>query len=373
MRRTITVFLFLVAARWLVVEAPAYAQMVPAASKESVEGEILVKYRPGSHQAAIPYHERTLGLSVTKEICEGSVYNLKLPTGVNTKETLSRLRQDASVEYAEPNYYRYVKGVPNDTNFGTLWGLTQIAAPAAWDISSSCGSVIVAVVDTGVDYTHPDLAANMWANPGESANSLDDDGNGKIDDIGGWDFVHQNNDPMDANGHGTSVAGIIGAVGNNTRGGVGVCWNPKIMPLRVMDASGVATVADIVQAMNYAQDKGASIINASYGGSYFSQTEYDAIAQLNAHNILLVTVSGNETVDNDTTPTYPANYNLPNILVVAATDTGDNLSSYSNYGVNTVHVGAPGNDINSTTLQETTVLANQGFESGTAGWSLASP
>jgi subtilisin family serine protease len=341
--------------------------------KQFAEGEILVKYRPGIHQSAIATHEKALALSVIKSIRGDGIYHMKSPTGLSTEEAVSRLRQDSLVEYAEPNYYRFLKGVPNDTQFGTLWGLTQIAAPAAWDVSSSCGSVIVALVDTGVDYTHPDLAANIWANAGESLNGLDDDANGKIDDIRGWDFVHQNNDPMDANGHGTAVAGIIGAVGNNSRGVAGVCWNPKIMPLRAIDASGFATVADIVQAMSYAQANGASIINASFGGSTFSQTEYDAIAQLHTRNILLVAVSGNEAVDNDATPTYPANYDLPNILAVAATDAGDNLSTYSNYGVNTVDVGAPGDDITSTALQETVVLANQGFESGTAGWSLAPP
>jgi subtilisin family serine protease len=233
---------------------------------------------------------------------------------------------------------------------------------------------VVAVIDTGADYTHPDLAANIWTHPGEIAgNSLDDDGNGKTDDTRGWDFVFDNNDPMDGNGHGTHVAGTIGAVGNNGRGVTGVCWAAKIMLLRAFDASGITTVADIIEAMDYARQNGARIVNASYSGTEYSQAESDAIALLNSAGVLLIAAAGNEGVDNDPTPSYPASYDLSNIIAVAATDTSDLLASFSNFGKSKVHVAAPGVSIFSTFMNEVTVLSLQDFESGTAGWTLDAP
>ena len=169
------------------------------------------------------------------------------------------------------------------------------------------------------------------------------------------------------------MAGIIGAVGNNSLGVTGVCWNAQIMILRAFDASGTATVADTIEAMDYAQQKGAKVINASYSSTDFSQAEHDAIAQLNSAGILFIAAAGNETTNNDLTPSYPANYDLPNIIAVAATDTSDQLASYSNFGRSTVDVAAPGNSIYSTDMGQTEALPVQGFESGTAGWNLGAP
>jgi subtilisin family serine protease len=172
---------------------------------------------------------------------------------------------------------------------------------------------------------------------------------------------------MDGNGHGTHVAGIIGAAGNNARGVTGICWNAKIMILRAFDASGTATVADTIEAMDYARQNGAKVINASYSDSQFSQAEYDAIALLNSAGILFIAAAGNEATNNDLTPSYPANYDLPNVIAVAATNSSDRLASFSNFGRSRVDVAAPGSSVNSSYMSEVAALAVQDFESGTAG------
>ena len=258
---------------------------VPAAPGQTsyAPGEILVKYKGAAQSAAPEFYNRRWGTRTLNFLESQGVHRIKLPADMALHEALELFRQDPQVEYAEPNYLRYVRATPDDTSYSSLWGLSNINAPGAWDVGTDCSPVVVALIDTGADDTHPDLAANIWTNPGEIAgNGLDDDGNGKIDDTRGWDFVFDNNDPMDGNGHGTHVAGTIGAVGNNGRGVTGVCWTAKIMLLRVFDAAGTATVADIIEAMDYARQNGARIVNASYSGSQYSQAESDAIAQLNS-------------------------------------------------------------------------------------------
>ena len=293
-----------------------------------------------------------------------------MPADMSMQKALDLFRQDPQVDYAEPNYLRFIRATPDDTDYANLWGLSQINAPAAWDVETNCTSVVVAVIDSGVDYTHPDLAANIWSNTDEIAdNGLDDDNNGKIDDVRGWDFVFNNNDPMDFFGHGTHVAGTIGAVGNNAQGVTGVCWQAKIMPLRVFDVFGIGTVADVIEAMDYARQNGARIVNASYAGPDFSQAESDGIAQLNSAGVLLIAAAGNESVDIAQTPSYPASYDLPNIIAVAATDKSDLLAPFSNFGKSKVLVAAPGIDIFSTIPPEASVLSED-FEVDTAGWTL---
>jgi subtilisin family serine protease len=185
---------------------------------------------------------------------------------------------------------------------------------------------VIAVLDSGVDYNHPDLFDNMWTNSGEIAgNGLDDDGNGKIDDVRGWDFVDNDNDPMDSDDHGTHVAGTAAAVGNNNIGIAGVSWTAKIMPLRFLDAFGSGSVADGIDAIDYAIDKGADIINASYGSYTFSAAERDAISRARTAGILFVAAAGNDSWNNDSlSKHYPSSYDLDNIIAVAATDQNDN-------------------------------------------------
>lgn len=347
--------------------AETEAQPRAAFTRESyAAGEILIKYQTADRSAAAEFHHYRWGTRTIKFLEGQGLHRIKLPDGMNVQEALGLFRQDPLVEYAEPNYLRYLRRTPNDASYASLWGLPKINAPGAWDLTTNCGSVVVAVIDSGADYNHPDLAANIWANSDETAgNGIDDDANGKIDDTLGWDFVSEDNDPMDANGHGTHVAGTIGAVGDNAIGITGLCWGAKIMVLQAFDAAGNATVADTIEAMDYARRNGAKIVNASYSDTQFSQAEKDAIAQLNSDGILFVAAAGNEGVDNDQTPSYPAGYDLPNIIAVAASDSNDLLATFSNFGPTTVHVAAPGVSVFSTYPDDT-----YAFESGS---SMAAP
>ena len=341
--------------------------------KDYAPGEVLVKYKVADMLAASENHRRW-GARTLKVLEAQGVHRVRLPESMSIHEALERLRRDPLVEYAEPNYLRHIQRIPNDSYYSWLWGLQTIDAPAAWNAATDCTTAVVAVIDTGVDYTHPDLEGNIWLNSFEIAgNGLDDDGNGKIDDLHGWDFVFDDNDPMDAYGHGTHVAGTIGAAGDNGRGVAGVCWKAQIMILRAFDASGSATVADTIEAMDYARRMGAKIINASYSSSQFSRAEKDAIEELNSAGILLIAAAGNEGLDADLLPSYPACHDLPNVIAVAASDADDRLASFSNYGAHRVHVAAPGLSVVSAYLEEGTVLDPQDFEAGTAGWNLDAP
>ena len=256
-----------------------------------------------------------------------------------------------------------------------MWGLhntgqtggtsdADIDAPEAWDISTGSVSVVIAVVDSGVDYTHPDLDANIWVNTGETSctDGIDNDGNGYIDDCRGWDFVNNDNNPMDDNDHGTHVSGTIAAEGNNGIGVTGVNWTAKIMPLKFLNKKGSGTTADAIEAILYANANGAHVINNSWGGGAFSQALKDAI---DASPAVVVCAAGNDGVDNDATPHYPSSYTSVNLLSVAATDDTDILATFSNYGVTSVDLGAPGVSIYST--------IPKGTYASYSGTSMASP
>ena len=231
----------------------------------------------------------------------------------------------------------------------------DIDAREAWSVSTGSPNVVVAVIDTGVDLTHPDLAANIWVNQGEDCpgcrtNGVDDDGNGYVDDWRGWDFVNGDNDPTDDMGHGTHVAGTIAAVGNNGLGVAGVTWSTKVMPLKFLSAAGTGTVADAISAILYANANGASILNSSWGGDEFTQALLDAIEQTDANGALFVAAAGNSYVNSDVNPNYPSGYEAANVLSVGATDQVDHKAWFSNYGTKSVDLGAPGVNIYSTWL-----------------------
>jgi subtilisin-like proprotein convertase family protein len=248
------------------------------------------------------------------------------------------------------------QSIPNDPSFGSLWGLSNngsqggllnadINIEPAWALGTAT-SIVTAVIDTGVDYTHPDLASNIWTNTDEVAgNGIDDDGNGFVDDVRGWDFVNNDSDPMDDNGHGTHVAGTIGAVGNNGIGVTGVAWTASIMPLKFLDQSGSGSLSDAIKAIQYARVNGAKIINASWGGGGFSSALQSAITQFITSGGLFVAAAGNEATNNDVTPSYPANYQ--GVISVGASTRTDTRASFSNYGTS-VDVFAPGQSILST-------------------------
>jgi subtilisin family serine protease len=270
------------------------------------------------------------------------------------------------VEYVEPDFVITGQALPNDPSFGQLWGLhntgqsggvvdADIDAPEAWNVTTGSRNVVIAVIDTGVDYTHRDLAANIWQNPGEiPGDGIDNDGNGFIDDVYGWDFVNRDADPMDDEGHGTHVAGTIGAVGNNGSGVTGVAWNVSIMPLKFLDRNGSGTTTGAIAALNYAtrmrRDFGVNIIatNNSWGGGGFSTGLRDAIDAGGRAGILFVAAAGNEANNNDAFASYPASYTSEAIISVAATTRENQLASFSNYGVSSVDIGAPGQQIYST-------------------------
>jgi len=253
---------------------------------------------------------------------------------------------------------------PNDPSYGSLWAMPKIQAPQAWSINTGSRQVIVAVVDTGVDYTHPDLVDNMWTNPNEIPNNgIDDDGNGLVDDVRGWDYYNNDNNPYDDNSHGTHCAGTIGATGNNGIGVAGINWQVKIMPLKFLGSDGSGSSSNAAKAILYANSKGATAISNSWGGGSYNQLLYDAIS---ASSAVVVFAAGNDYgSNNDVTTYYPASYNCAQIIAVASTTETDGLSSFSNYGPTTVDVGAPGSNIYSTTPG-----SSYGTKSGT---SMATP
>jgi subtilisin family serine protease len=383
-------------------EARHRAQYVP--------GEVLVKFRGDASSSAIA----SLNASVSSQelrvfsVTGKTIHQYKLAGALSVDDAIQKYRSNPAVEYAEPNYLYWPKMIPDDAQFGTLWGLQNIGqvvngtagradadidAPEAWDISTGSPNVIIAVIDSGIAYDHPDLAPNLWTNPGEiPGNGVDDDGNGLVDDVHGWDFSMNDSDPMDPvaltprhalqpaqnPGHGTHVAGTIAARGNNATGLTGVMWTARLMALKAGGVGGLPTSA-IVSAIHYAVANGARVINASFSGPC-SLAQYDAVSAAHAAEVLFVAAAGNEQSDNDQVPSFPANFSapsicdgpqragLPNVIAVAATDQNDELAAFSNFGSTTVQVAAPGVRINSTkpTSNVTNVLFHT-FDSNPTG------
>ncbi|MBM4165045.1 MAG: hypothetical protein FJ222_11490, partial [Lentisphaerae bacterium] len=223
----------------------------------------------------------------------------------------------------------------------------DIDAPEAWDISTGSTNIVVGVIDTGIDYTHPDLASNMWVNTAElnGTPGVDDDGNGFVDDIHGYDFANDDGNPMDDHFHGTHCAGTIGGVGNNGIGVAGVCWTVRMMGLKFLNAEGSGALSDAMEAIYYATANGAKLTSNSWGGGGYDDALRDAIADAGNHGLLFVAAAGNSAGNNDVLPTYPGSYDCSNIIAVAATDNNDALASFSCYGATSVDIGAPGVDI----------------------------
>jgi subtilisin family serine protease len=266
-------------------------------------------------------------------------------------EAVEELERSDEVLYAEPDVLRSATLRPNDRRFDSQWGMQKAGLPGAWDRTTGSLGTSVGVLDSGIDFAHPDLAPNLWRNPGESGsgretNGHDDDGNGFVDDWRGWDWVENDNAPGDPNGHGTHVAGTLGARGNDRRGVAGAAWRVGLVSLRVLDAYGAGRISDSIAAYHYAARAQLPVINASLAGSDFSQAEYDAIRA--ASGTLVVVAAGNDGRDNDVAGSYPCNQPLPNIVCVAASDQDDRLTDFSNYGRRSVDLAAPGAGIIST-------------------------
>ncbi|HUW19467.1 MAG TPA: S8 family serine peptidase [Sedimentisphaerales bacterium] len=332
-------------------------------------GQLLVRFAPRSKGRWPDTAEKNAilakvrGGSVLREyrIVRG-LCSVKLPAGVLPEQALAALNGAEGILYAEPNYQLKLvsdcQNIPNDSRFSRLWGMhntgqsggtpdADIDAPEAWCIHTEANDVVVGVVDTGIDYNHPDLAANMWVNEAEfnGEAGVDDDGNGYVDDIYGYDFVNNDGDPMDDHYHGTHVAGTIGAVGNNGKGVAGVCWRVQLMGLKFLDSQGTGWTDDAVSCIEYSILMGANLTSNSWGGGGYSRALKDAIDAAGAAGQLFVAAAGNDALDSDTYPHYPSSYESENIISVLSTDKNDQKSGFSNYGFVSVDLGAPGSDI----------------------------
>lgn len=293
------------------------------------------------------------GISLNSAEAEEQVYMLTLANKGHDEvlEAIEYLNSLDNIEYAAPNYIYRITDIPDDTNYSLQYAMSKVSAPSVWDKDIDCTSVTVAVIDSGIDLDHPDLAENIWTNPNEKVKTgffgRDYDRNGYKNDVNGWDFVDGDADPNDGNGHGTHVAGIISAVTNNGKGVASVARNAKLVPLRVMNDKGEGTSTNIYKAVKYVNKMGFDIVNMSLGGSDNDPTVLRAIQSSTA---LFVCSAGNESANNDTTLVYPACYDSPNIISVASTTSGDALSYFSNYGAASVDIAAPGSSIYSTYL-----------------------
>ena len=362
-----------------------------AKEPEMVQGELIVKFHPGIAAEDQSVLLAKMGATIRYRFSNIETMLLSVPTyiGISNLLELSKwIQSQPGVAFAEPNYIVHALEsniVPSDPLFTDLWALqntesTQIPSPDigainAWKKSTGSKNVVVAVIDTGVDYNHEDIKDNYWSNPGEigldsqgrnkSNNGVDDDGNGFVDDWRGWDFANNDNNPMDDNMHGTHCAGTIGASGNNKLGVVGVNWHVSIVGLKFLKADGSGETSGAIKAIEYATNMSIPILSNSWGGAPYSEALKEAIFKASQKDILFVAAAGNNSNDIDLRPSYPASYNLPNVLSVAATDSNDAVAQFSNYGKKTVHIAAPGVDILST-------VPNNKYEK-LSGTSMATP
>jgi subtilisin family serine protease len=355
---TLTVFL------WMVVGLSCQALVIAPAevTNKFRPDRLLIKPRKEVASAMLNGLHQTAGGSVHRRYpTMGDLQVIRLPANVPVSTALRLYRASGLVEYAEPDYILHAAREPNDFhysngsqwplfNWGQLGGTTDcdIDAPEAWDLASDAGSVLVSVIDSGIRVTHEDLVPNLWVNPGEiPGNGIDDDANGYIDDVHGINAINGTGNIVDEPSHGTHVAGILGAVGNNGIGIAGVAWRVKMMGCKFLDAQFQGAVSDAIECINYSRLKGARIINASWGGQtatqYSSAALYDAINSLRQAGIIFVAAAGNFTLDNDSSNAfYPASFDLDNIISVAATTRDDDIAHFSDYGLNSVDLGAPG-------------------------------
>jgi subtilisin family serine protease len=322
-------------------------------------GRVIIKFADGTPPAVRQAMKNDLRATTVKDL--SLIHAEVWEVWGSPLDAIAKYQMHEDVEYIEPDYKVHVIETPNDPLFDELYGLhntgqtggtpgADIDAVSAWDVFKGSDNVIVVVIDTGIDYTHEDIAGNAWTNPGEiPGNGIDDDGNGFIDDIHGWDFVNNDNDPMDDHGHGTHCSGTIGAVGNNGIGVVGVNWDVSIMGVKFLNSGGSGYTSDAILAIDYALTiPGVKVMSNSWGGGGYSAALEEAIQRASDAGVLFVCAAGNYVGNTDITPNYPSCYDVPNVMSIAATDHNDDLASFSGYGLVTVDLGAPGVDILST-------------------------
>ena len=351
---------------------PSGSSSLAPSPRAFVPGEVIVRYRSGTSEQLQKSTRLAVGSRLGRNLpLVPGLEVVRLEPGISVDDAVRDFEARPDVLYAEPSYIQQPLAVPNDSRFGELWGLNNtgqavnglsgtadadIDAPEAWNATTGASSVSVAIIDTGIAYTHPDLAPNIFYNGAEIFGSVgvDDDANGYVDDYRGFDFVDNDNDIQDPAGHGSHVAGTVGARGNNDSPGpgttdiTGVNWSTKLMGLRACGAGG-CPLPDQIDAFAYAQQMGAKVANVSFGGPVFSQAQSDAIAA--ASGVLFVAAAGNGGGDgvgdnNDATPEYPCAYSAPpNLVCVAATGQTDALAGFSNFGATSVDVAAPGENV----------------------------
>ena len=307
--------------RWI-ASVVALAAALSAAPK--AQPKLLVRYKPGASAGERAAARRDAGVRHERGFAVVGLEAVAPERGVNAAAAAARLRRDPDVLYAEADRVRHAARVPSDALFGLQWGLERISAPAAWDITTGAPQIVVGVADGGADLDHPDLAPNL---------------------VPGWDFIDGDARPddEDPSGHGTHVAGTVGARGDDGTGVSGVAWTTRIMPLRVLGAGGTGTVSEAIDAYELAARSGARIVNLSFGGQGMSTAERDALAA--APDVLFVAAAGNDGADVDAEPTYPCAYDLPNLLCVTASDRSDGRPAFANVGRASVDLAAPGTSI----------------------------
>lgn len=335
---------------------------------EAVPGEFIVKLR--SNLSTMMFEKQALGEKlgsyVKSTIPEYNLVVVKRASFELADAAIRTLSQNNLVEYSEPNYIYRISKLPNDPDYAMLWGLKNtgqkdsknkvgvagidVSAERAWDIETGSEKTLVAVIDTGIDYNHPDLKDNVWTNESElnGKSGFDDDGNGIVDDIHGANFTDEERptgNPLDDQGHGTHCSGTIGATGDNGQGVVGINWKVKILAAKFLDSSGSGSLEGAIKAIAYANKMGAKIMSNSWGGGGFSQALKDVIEETNKNGVVFIAAAGNDSGNNDSKPGYPASYDVQNIISVAAIDNRGALANFSNFGKKTVHLGAPGVNI----------------------------
>lgn len=346
----------------------AVATIAQAKEIESVPGEYVVRLK--SNMMGIQSTQqlsKSLGAYIKSTIPSQNIVVVKRAVMESTKSAVKTLAQNDLVDIVEPNYIYRINRTSDDPMFGQLWGMTNIGQKdsdgvvgvagvdigieQAWDVETGSKKMLVAVIDTGVDFNHPDLKDNLWTNEAEANGKpgVDDDGNGVIDDIHGFNAITGTGNAMDDQGHGSHCSGTIGAKGNDGKGIVGVNWDTQIMAVKFLDANGSGSLENAIKAIDYATKMGAKVMSNSWGGGGFSQTLMDAIKRANDSGALFIAAAGNDGNNNDTTATYPANYEVANVISVAAINNKGEKADFSNYGKRTVHLGAPGVNIYSST------------------------
>lgn len=356
--------IFVIAPSFAAINGPPVPYRTNWMPSAFVPGEVLVEFEPSASQATRVEVLAKYGLQKLGSLESVKNLRVKLKPGRSVKAEMEKLAADHFIKSAQPNFYYKAAALPNDVHFSEMWGMKNSSVPnadmsveRAWDSRTDCLSAPVAIIDTGINYDHEDLAANMW-------------NGGTLHPRHGYDFVDNDSDPMDLNGHGTHVAGTIGSIGNNGKGVVGVCWRAKLMALRVLNAAGTGTTAGIVRALSFAAEHGAKVVNLSLSSSSDDPAMRAAISSLSDRGIVIVAAAGNQSSDNDgTAKVYPCNYKVAHLICVASLNQSYGLSSFSNYGRQMVDIGAPGSGVLSASLGSTSIKYASFQTNGVLNWS----